>query len=67
MSDVVEHVKKKRNRTKQTHTLEERLIADTEQLLERLKSLPPGPARDHVERRIVQNEAAKELSEQLRL
>jgi hypothetical protein len=67
MSDVVEHIKKKRNRFKQTQTLEERLAADTEQMRERLKSLPPGPTRDHVERRIVQNEAAKDLSELLRL
>ena len=67
MSEIIEHVKKKRNRTKQTRPLEERLAADTEQLYKRLKSLPPGPARNQLLRRINQNEAAKDLSEWLRL
>ena len=57
----------KRRRFKQTHSLEERLAQDTEQLLERAKVLPPGARRADVIRKIRQNEAAMQVCEMLRL
>lgn len=66
MSDVTVVEKKKRRRFKQVDSLEDRLAADTEGLRERLKQLPIGPARDHVLRRIKQNDAAVALSQFLR-
>ena len=39
---------KKRRRFKQTLTLEERLLRDSEQLREQVKMLEPGPARNHL-------------------
>lgn len=51
----------KRRRFKQTSTLAERLAEDTAQLREQAKLLRPGLARDHVIRRIRQNETAADL------
>jgi hypothetical protein len=56
---------KKRRRFKQTLTLEERLLRDSEQLREQAKMLGPGPARNHLLQRIQQNETAVALCEQL--
>jgi hypothetical protein len=65
MSSVVERVKKKRLRFKQTQSVEERLAADTAELREQLKLLPHGPTRDQCFAKD-QNETAIELSEWLR-
>ena len=62
----MQDVKPKRRRFKQTQSLEERLAEDTANLREQIKLLPHGPTRDHVLRRIRQNETAMELSERLR-
>ncbi|WP_083519198.1 hypothetical protein [Bradyrhizobium jicamae] len=56
----------KRRRFEHASTLEERLAEDTTQLREQAKTLKPGPTRDHVLRRIRQNETASHLSEWLR-
>ena len=53
----------KRRRFKQTMSLEERLFGDIEQLREQAKVLSPGAVRDHVLRRIRQNETAIHMSE----
>jgi hypothetical protein len=55
----------KRRRFKQTSTLKERLAEDTEQLRKQAKTLQPGAALDHVQKRIRQNETAAHLSEWL--
>ena len=55
----------KRRRFKQTLPLRARLIEDTEHLREQAHTLPPGQIRDHVMRRIRQNEAAADLCELL--
>jgi hypothetical protein len=55
----------RRRRVKQTHTLQERLAADTERLLEQAKVLPLGPGRSEIVRRITQNEAAIQVCEML--
>ncbi|MDE2241150.1 MAG: hypothetical protein KGK01_01550 [Bradyrhizobium sp.] len=56
----------KRRRFKQTSSLEDRLLKDTEQLQEKAKGLPPGPARDELVRKIRRNQTASHLSEWLR-
>jgi hypothetical protein len=56
---------KKRRRFKQTLTLEERLLRDSEQLREQAKMLGPGPTRNHLLKRIQQNETAVALCEHL--
>jgi hypothetical protein len=56
----------KRHRFKQTHTLQERLAENTEQLLEQAKVLPLGSDRSKIDRRITQNKAAIQLCEMLR-
>ena len=56
---------KKRRRFKQTRTLEERLLLDSEQLREQARTLAPGPTRDRVFKRIQQNETAIDLCERL--
>jgi hypothetical protein len=56
----------KRRRFKQTHSLQERLAKDTEQLLEQAKVLPLGPGRSEIVRRITQNKAAIQVCEMLR-
>jgi hypothetical protein len=55
----------KRRRFKQTQSLSERLIQDVEHLKAQLATLPPGPERDHVARRIRQNEAAVNIDKWL--
>ena len=54
-----------RRRLKQTLTLEERLVEDTEQLREQAKLLPPGATLDRVLQRIRQNETAAHMTEWL--
>ena len=54
-----------RRRFKHTSTLEERLSEDTEQLRAQAEALPPGAERDHVLRRIRQNETAAHITEWL--
>ncbi|WOH53536.1 hypothetical protein [Bradyrhizobium sp. sBnM-33] len=56
----------KRRRLKQTHSLEERLAKDTAQLLQQTKLLPDGAAKEHLMKRIQQNEAAVHVCELLR-
>ena len=53
----------RRRRVKQTHSLQERLAADTERLLEQAEVLPLGPGR--LEIRITQNKAAIQVCEML--
>jgi hypothetical protein len=55
----------KRRRFKQTQSLEERLAQNTAALRDQAKSLPLGRAREHILRRITQNEAASHLCEML--
>jgi hypothetical protein len=57
--------KKKRNRVKQSLSLDERLKAETAELRERLASLPHGPERDDVMRRLRQNETASRITDWL--
>ena len=54
-----------RRRFKHTSTLGERLSEDTEQLRAQAEALLPGPDRDHVLRRIRQNETAAHMTEWL--
>ena len=56
----------KRRRFKQTHSLEERLADETEQLLQQAKVMPLGPDKAEVVRRIRQNKAAIQVCEMLR-
>ena len=56
----------KRRRFKQTSSLTERLVEDVEQLKQQLATLPPGPERDLIVRRIRQNETAAHIDEWLR-
>ena len=58
---------KRRRRFKPTCTLEERLAEDTRRLQEQACSMQPGPALDHLHKRLQQNQAALDLSELLRL
>jgi mannitol/fructose-specific phosphotransferase system IIA component (Ntr-type) len=51
-------MKKRRNRLKQSQSLEQRLTAHAAQLLEDAKTLPPGTARDALLRRAEQAETA---------
>jgi hypothetical protein len=51
----------KRRGFKHTSSLTEQLADDTAQLREQAKLLPPGLTRDHVIRRIRQNETAADL------
>ena len=60
-SNGMEQRMQKRRRYKHTSTLEERLAEDTAQMKEQAKTLTPGPTRDHVMRRIRQNETAADL------
>ena len=48
----------KRRRFRQTQSLLERLVQDVEHLKTQLAMLPPGPERDHIAKRIRQNETA---------
>ncbi|UPJ69648.1 hypothetical protein [Bradyrhizobium sp. 191] len=55
----------KRNRRKQTQSLQERLAAFAESARERARSLPPGREREMLLRRAKQNEATSNLTEWL--
>ena len=56
----------KRRYFRHTTTLEERLAKDTRQLREQIEILPLGASRDHLLRRIRQNEIAAHMDEWLR-
>jgi hypothetical protein len=55
----------KRNRRKQTQSLQERLTAFAESARERARSLPPGREREMLLRRAEQNEITSNLTEWL--
>ncbi|ULK98461.1 hypothetical protein [Bradyrhizobium sp. I71] len=55
----------KRNRRKQTQSLQERLAAFAESARERARSLPPGREREMLLRRVKQNEVTSNLTEWL--
>lgn len=55
----------RRRRFKQTLTLSERLVQDVEHLKTRLATLPPGPERDQLLKRIRQNETAANIDQWL--
>ena len=50
-----------RRRFKQTLSLSARLVQDVEHLKTRLATLPPGPERDQILKRIRQNAAAANI------
>ena len=56
----------KRRRFKQTQSLSERLVQNVEHLKAQLATLPPGLERDHIIRRIRQNEAAANIDQWLK-
>jgi hypothetical protein len=56
----------KRRHFKHTSSLKERLARDTKQLREQIKTLPVGASRDHLLRRVRQNEIAATMDEWLR-
>lgn len=56
----------KRRRFKQTSSLLERLVQNVEHSKTQLATLPPGPERDHVVRRIRQNETAANIDQWLK-
>ena len=56
----------KRRRVKQTQTLEVRLAEEAARLREQMRLLPRGRLRDEVERKVIQLEAAFEVTEMLR-
>ena len=56
----------KRRRVKQTQTLEVRLAEEAARLREQMRLLPRGRLRDEVERKVIQLEAATEVTEMLR-
>ncbi len=55
----------KRNRRKQTQSLQERLAAFAEYARERARGLPPGSEREMLLRRAEQNEVTSNLTELL--
>ncbi|AWL95596.1 MULTISPECIES: hypothetical protein [Bradyrhizobium] len=55
----------KRNRNKQTRSLQERLAAFAENARERARSLPPGREREMLLRRAKQNEVTSNLTDWL--
>jgi hypothetical protein len=56
----------KRRRFKQTTSLAERLMEDVSHLKEKLARLGAGPEREHIIKRIRQNETATHIDEWLR-
>jgi hypothetical protein len=56
----------KRRHFRHTPSLEERLARDTKQLREQIKLLPLGASRDHLLRRVRQNEIAAYMDQWLR-
>lgn len=57
---------KRRNRAKQTTTLEERLAKDAKIAREKARSLPPGKEREDLLRRVRRDETAAQMCEWLR-
>lgn len=57
---------KRRNRTKQNSTLEERLTEDAKTACEKARAMPPGPERELLLRRARRNDVAAHMSEWLR-
>ncbi|MCC8968460.1 hypothetical protein H8A95_40810 [Bradyrhizobium sp. Pear76] len=57
---------KRRNRVKQTHWLEERLVARAESLRERAAALAPGIEKDAILKLARQADAGASMSERLR-
>jgi hypothetical protein len=55
----------KRNRKKQTQSLQERLVAFAQTARERARSLPPGKERDMLLQRAKQNEVTSNLTDWL--
>ncbi|MDF0581920.1 hypothetical protein [Bradyrhizobium yuanmingense] len=55
----------KRNRRKQTQTLQERLAAFADSARERARDLPPGREREMLLRRAKQNEVTSNLTDWL--
>jgi hypothetical protein len=55
----------KRRRFKQTLSLSARLVQDVEHLKAQLAMTPPGPERDHLVKRIRQNETAAHIDQWL--
>jgi hypothetical protein len=55
-----------RHRFKQTKSLEERLSEEAKRLREEAKSLPPGPQRETLLRKVRQAETGSHMSEWLR-
>ena len=64
---LVSRVKRKRNRAKQTISLQERLIGSARQARNQAHDLPPGPKREKLLRQARQAERAAELNELLSL
>jgi hypothetical protein len=56
----------KRRRFKQTLSLSERLVQDSEHLKAQLATLSPGPERDRLVKRIRQNETAANIEQWLK-
>jgi hypothetical protein len=56
----------KRRRVKQTSSLSERLVQNVEHLEAQLATLPPGPERELLIKRIRQNETAAHIDEWLK-
>lgn len=59
-------MKKRRNRLKQSQTLEQRLVEHATRLREEAKTLPPGSVRDAILMRAEQAEKGANLSNWLR-
>lgn len=55
--------KKRRNRFKQTSSLDERLTREAKRLKREARKAPPGSARESLFRKARQMERAKEMSE----
>jgi hypothetical protein len=53
---------KRRNRTKQTRTLEERLASDSKLARELAKKLPPGPEWEAMLKRVRRNDVAAKMT-----
>ncbi|WP_409187731.1 hypothetical protein [Bradyrhizobium sp. RDM4] len=54
-----------RKRTKQTQSLQERLLTSADKARERAQSMPPGKARDMLLRRAMQDEVTSSLTDWL--
>ncbi|TYL89188.1 hypothetical protein FXB40_36800 [Bradyrhizobium rifense] len=54
-----------RKRTKQTQSLQQRLLTSADKARERAQHMPPGKARDILLRRAMQNEVTSSLTDWL--